>query len=201
MAIAESVAAEVRRKVDQAQIRSFVTSAELAGSRPAVETALSRLVSQGDLLRVRHGLYWKGPKTRAGMPRPRPAEVALQVAGAGSGPAGVSAARALGLTTQVPAVEEIAIAGRTPKPVQGVVFTSRPITRRLLGLVPLEVALLETMRTWPTYSEVSYERLAESVHRFLHSGAIRPDRIEQALRAERSPHARELWHHLTSTSA
>jgi hypothetical protein len=196
-----SVAAAVRHHVENASTRAFLTTGEIPGPRRAVETALSRLAFRGELLRVRHGLYWKAPKTQVGAPRPRPNDIALKVAGPGSGPAGASAARALGLTTQVPSVEEIAIPGRVPKPIPGVVFTSRPLTRRLVGLRPLEVAVVETLRTWPMYSESSWEDFAAAISRAIGRGAVRPKQLVAALHGERSPQARALWAKLGLSSA
>jgi len=67
------------------------------------------MVTSGKLVRVRPGLYYKGVHTALGLTEPHPLDVALQIAGQGSGPAGFSAASALGLTTQVPSVIEVAV--------------------------------------------------------------------------------------------
>ena len=104
---------------------SFVAVRDVGGSRSAVESAFSRLAAAGDVLRVRKGLYWKGTTTSLGMSPPRIDEVALQLGGRGSGPAGVAAATWPGLTSQVPATFLAAVPGRTPAPGPGVRFTQR----------------------------------------------------------------------------
>jgi hypothetical protein len=56
---------------------------------------MSRLAAAGELLRVHHGLYWKGVQTRFGAGRPGLVDVAIAVAGPdGAGPSGWSAAQA-----------------------------------------------------------------------------------------------------------
>src|SRR4030067_3126473 len=70
----------------------------------AVDAALSRLSREGELVRVRRGLYWRGAKTLLGMAPPRSELIARELLGrVGVGPAGMSAASSLGLSTQVPA--------------------------------------------------------------------------------------------------
>lgn len=160
---------------------------------------MSRLAAEGEVLRVRKGLYWKGPKTRAGMPRPRPIEVALEVAGPGAGPAGVSAAHALGLTTQVPATEQVAVPGRVPAPVPGVRFVSRSIERRIATLRPLEVALLEVLREGPAMVEARWGKVAEIARRLATDGEIRPAAIEAQLDHEHHVAVRQRWAELALT--
>lgn len=55
--------------------------ADFTDSDQAVESALSRLVANDELLRVRRGLYWNGQSTRFGMTRPTKRQVALRAAG------------------------------------------------------------------------------------------------------------------------
>lgn len=162
---------------------------------------MSRLAAEGELVRVRKGLYWKGPKTRVGMPLPRPIEVALEVAGPGAGPAGVSAAHALGLTTQVPAVERVAVPGRVPAPLPGVRFVSRSIERRIGGLRPLEVALLEVLRDGPVVIESRWGKVAETVRRLAAAGEIRLAVIEAQLPHEHHVAARHRWADFALTEA
>ena len=154
---------------------------------------MSRLAAEGEVVRARKGLYWKGPKTRVGMPLPRPSEVALEVAGIGSGPAGLSAAHALGLTTQVPATEVIAVPGRVPKPVRGTRFVSRSIERRFLALRTTEVAVVEVLRVGPTGIEVPWAKVAEVAKRLARAGEIRPDVISEQVLHEHHVATRERW--------
>ena len=83
--------------------------------RPHQRIPKRRLTSH-DRVSGTHSLYWKGPRTPVGMPLPRAFDVGMAIAGPGAGPACVSAAAFLGLTTQVPSVDTIAVPGRTPTP-------------------------------------------------------------------------------------
>lgn len=157
---------------------------------------MSRLAAEGEVVRVRKGLYWKGPKTRFGMPLPRPIDVALEVAGPGSGSAGVSAAHRLGLTTQVPATEQVAVPGRVPSPVPGVRFVSRSIERRIAGLRPLEVALLEVLRDGPGTVEARWTKVGETARRLAAAGEIRPELLAGQLSHEHHVAARQRWDEL-----
>ena len=196
-----SAAHFIREHVELSPVRGFISTADIPGSRRAIECEMSRLAARGEVVRVRKGLYWKGPKTRVGMPLPRPAEVALEVAGIGSGPAEISAAHSLGLTTQVPAVEVVAVPGRTPAPVRGTRFVSRSIERRFLGLRPKEVALLEVLRAGPAVVEVSWAEVAKVARRLAQAGEIRPTVIEKQLHEEHHIATRERWTQLGLTQA
>jgi hypothetical protein len=191
-----STAQIVREHVERNPVRRFIAPASIPGSRRAVECEMSRLAAEGEVVRVRKGLYWKGPKTRVGMPLPRPLEVALEVAGHGSGPSGVSAAQRLGLTTQVPAIEQVAVAGRVPSPIAGVRFVSRSIERRIAGLHPDEVALMEVLRAGPGIVEAPWSVVADVAHRLVASGAIRPELLAQQLAGEYHVAARDRFDEL-----
>lgn len=194
-----STAEVVRQHVAATPVRRFVWPNAITGSRRAVECEMSRLAAEGELVRVRKGLYWKGPKTRAGMPLPRPIEVALEVAGPGAGPGGVSAAHALGLTTQVPAVAQVAVPGRVPAPIPGVRFAARSIERRIAALRPLEVALLEVLRDGPETVEAPALKVMETALRLTAAGEIRPAIIETQLQYEHHVAARRRWAELDLT--
>lgn len=196
-----STARLVRDHIKASPVRGFISSAELHGPQRAVECEMSRLAAEGEVVRVRKGLYWKGPKTRIGMPLPRPVEVALEVAGVGSGPAEVSAAHSLGLTTQVPAVEVVAVPGRTPMPVRGARFVSRSIERRFLGLRPREVALLEVLRAGPAVIETPWAEVVKVARRLANAGEIRPEVIDQQVHEEHHVATRERWAELGLTEA
>lgn len=188
-----STAHLVRSHIERSPFRTFITTGEIGGSRRAVECEMSRLAAEGEIVRVRKNLYWKGPKTRVGIPLPRPVEIALEVAGAGSGPAEISAAHSLGLTTQVPAVEVVAVPGRPPAPVRGARFVSRSVERRFHGLVPNEVALLEVLRAGPAVVEVPWIEVAKVARRLARAGVIRPAVIDEQVRAEHHVATRERW--------
>jgi hypothetical protein len=188
-----STAQQVRDHVESSPVRAFISAAEVPGSRRAVECEMSRLATAGEVVRVRKGLYWKGPKTRVGMPLPRPTEVALEVAGVGSGPAELSAAHTLGLTTQVPAVEVVAVPGRIPAPIHGIRFVSRSVERRLIGLRPTEVALIEVLRAGPAVIEVPWARFASIAKRLERAGEIRATVIDEQIHDEHNVVARARW--------
>lgn len=160
---------------------------------------MSRLAAEGVVVRVRKGLYWKGPRTRVGMPLPRPLEVAMEVAGPGSGPAGVSAAHRLGLTTQVPAIEQVAVPGRVPSAVAGVRFVSRSIERRFAGLRPVEIALIEVLRDGPAIVEQPWADVGAVVARLVVADEIRPELVATQLGHEHHVVARQRWNELGLT--
>jgi hypothetical protein len=188
-----SAAQIVREQVAATPVRGFVAAAEIPGSRHAVECELSRLAAAGELVRARKGLYWKGPKTRVGMPFPHPGEVAIVVAGIGAGPAELSAAHLLGLTSQVPAVEVIAVPGRTPAPVRGARFVSRSIDRRILGLRPAEIAIIEVLRAGPQAVEVEWAEVGAVVERLVSAGEVRVELVAEQVRNEHHIDTRERW--------
>ncbi|HEY6537696.1 MAG TPA: hypothetical protein VI138_01490, partial [Candidatus Dormibacteraeota bacterium] len=110
-----SVAPEVRKRVVGSRDR-FWRPEDFDGSPDAVAQALSRMARSGEVRRVRRGLYWRGAPTRLGMAPPPPGRLAdAVVGGTGSGPAGRSAALALGLSTQVARREAVAVPGRSPR--------------------------------------------------------------------------------------
>lgn len=167
------------------------------GSDRAVESALSRLAAAGELIRVRKGLYWRGKQTRFGMTRPGPLEVAMEVAGPGSGPAGVAAAHMLGLTTQVPATVEVAAPGKVPDPIKGVRFRSRPYSRQAHKLRPIEVAVLEILRD-PGASELSWSDIEGRLAALLETDVVRTSVLSREAAEEPSPRVRERWAELVA---
>ncbi len=151
-----------------------------------IDRVLSRLAAQGELRQVRRGLYWRGRPTPFGMSRPSTADLVTAVVGTrGVGPAGLSAANELGLTTQVPAVEVVAVPRRTPRPIPGVRFVDRSgrSGRADAGLNATEVALLEVLGEWDRLVEddaAARRRIVDLVR----SGAVRTDRVVRAGRNE-----------------
>lgn len=173
-------------------MRSFVHAKDY-GATAAAESALSRLCAAGEIRRVRKGLYWKGPKTPLGMPLPDPEFVALEVGGPGSGPAGIAAAQWLGLTTQVPGTPRVAVPGRVPMPVPGVKWVSRPFVRRELALAPVEVALVEVLRDWPSGVEGEWKDLVASTAELISKGEVHVERVSSDIASERRTALRERW--------
>jgi hypothetical protein len=132
--------------------------------------------SEGKLVRVRKGLYWKGVPSRFGAGRPNPLDVALKLTPKGVGPTGWTASHALGLSTQVPAGSELAITGRRPAPPAGVSFHSRSNLDRL-NLRYHEIALLEVLREWPHRTEADWPTLLDSVRKLERNGLVNSKRI------------------------
>lgn len=191
-----STAEYVAQEVDMMPARSFIAVRDLEGPRNAVESAFSRLASDGAITRVRKGLYWKGTDTEVGMSPPRTEEIAPAIGGLGSGPAGVAAAHSLGLTTQVPSTYLCAVPGRAPAPCQGIRFVQRPVDRLLMGLRPMEVAVLEVLRDGPTGLEFDWSRLEDVIGDLSDRDIIRLDLLDRALTDEPHREARARWRKL-----
>lgn len=192
-----SMAQLVRDRIQHASTRSFISLGDMPGSRRAAECELSRLARAGDVIRVRKGLYWKGPVTSVGMSRPRPLEVGLAVAGQGAGPAGLAAAAFMGLTSQVPAIETVAVAGRAPTPLRDIRFVSRSVERRIRSLRPVEVAVIEVLRDGPNSIETAWTAFAETVRELAAEQRIRPSLIAEQIQAEHHVAARQRWRELS----
>ena len=137
---------------------------------------LARQVADGELVRVRRGLYWKGVRTPIGTTKPSPYDVGMHVAGRGSGLAGFAAASMLGLTTQVPSVLEIAVprSARLPVAPPGVVFVKRDMLRYELDLNPVEVAVIEVASDWPKTAEEDWDKFEDLTKKLVVDGALRP---------------------------
>lgn len=136
---------------------------------------------------MRRGLYWRGTKTPLGMAAPSPERlIAELVPGPGIGPAGLSAANALRLSTQVPRRVCIAVPDRAPSDTDTVAFVSRAArTGRIeSGLNPTEVALLEVLDGWVNLVEVDPIRATQQVVALLRSGTVRVDRLADAATTE-----------------
>lgn len=187
-----SVAPRVRNRVLSSRDR-FWRPEDFGGSPEAVAKALSRLTRAGELRRVRRGLYWRGTPTRLGMSPPSPGRFVHEVIDSpGTGPAGWSAGLALGLSTQVPRRETIAVPGRAPRNPGTVRFVSRAASakRRDERLRPPEVALLEVLRDWDTLVEVSADAAVERIAGLAGIGTLRLDRVVRASATE-PPRVRE----------
>jgi hypothetical protein len=153
--------------------RTFIRSSNLPGSNAARRNALSHAAADGDLIRVRNGLYYKGRKSRFGMTRPSNRDVAREVLGSeGVGPAGFSAARHLGLTTQIPAEMHLSFWGPIPEGINGVRIHKRNNARRR-SLNESEIALLEVLRDPETLVESGWESLLEVARREFSNGGLR----------------------------
>jgi hypothetical protein len=169
--------------IREAPEKSFVHVDRLPGSSTAARKAASRAVKDGLLLPVRRGLYYRGHRTRYGTTTPRPDEVARAVLGTrGIGPAGYSAARAWGVTTQVPALWHVATL-RTVDPIEGVVQHGRRNLARA-DLNEKEIALLELLRSPEVYVEAGWDTLVARFRASLRKGEVDLARLREAVPGE-----------------
>lgn len=165
--------------------RSFIHVDELPGSAVAARQAASRAARHGELLRVRRGLYYRGAKTRYGLTPPRVEEVAREIFGdTGTGPTEHSAARAWGVTTQLPSSFHVATLWKVD-PIEGVVQHSRRNKERA-RLSTKEIALLELMRAPEVYVESGWNTLVDKVHEAFAADEIHKDALLSAVKGERN---------------
>jgi hypothetical protein len=172
--------------ISQAPVRSFLRVTSLPGNWWGEENrwALEEAVRKGLLLRVRKRLYYKGAHSRYGMTHPRAEELVREVLGErGVGPSGYSAARALGLTTQLPPKYEVTtfkIVGA----IQGVSQRARSNQLRA-GLNAREIAILEVLRAPDVFSERGWDAFVQAVRDLAARGEVDVHRTFAAARAER----------------
>jgi hypothetical protein len=168
----------------------FWSVADLPGASSTRQHLLAELTRRGELLHVRRGLYWRGRKTPLGMSPPSPEALAEKLVGKhGVGPAGLSAAHRLRLSTQVPRKAQIAVPERPPTSSGPVTFVSRQARplRRTAALTPDEVALLEALDGWSRVIEVplpdAWQRLREAIK----DGKVSATRLAKASGTEPAP--------------
>lgn len=179
--------------------RSFVHVDRLPGSSTAARKAASRAVKDGLLLPVRRGLYYRGRRTRYGVTAPRADEVARAVLGTrGIGPAGYSAARTWGVTTQIPPVWHVATL-RTVDPIEGVAQHERRNLARA-DLNEKEIALLELLRSPEVYVEAGWGALVDKVRAALRAGEVSADRLREAVPGEYNRAVRDNFARLESSA-
>lgn len=170
--------------------RSFVRVESIPGTSTTIRKALSRAAKDGVVVRVKPGVYYKGVPTRYGMTRPSDGEALKMMLGErGVGPAGYSAARAWGVTTQIPAVTEVATLGARKK-IRNVKLITRSNLRRA-DLNEMEIALLELLRDPSTLVESGWDSLIERVQKAAVDGRIRPQALRAALPGESSRAVRD----------
>lgn len=118
------------------------------------------------------------------------------VGGCAYGPAGVSAANAFGLTSQVPGRDHVAVAGRPPRDLPTVRFVQRSGRRgrNAARLRPEEVGFLELLND---FADVVDEPVAalDRLSALLDDGAIRADALLAASQTE-PPRVRRAVRHL-----
>lgn len=171
--------------IEDAPVRSFLRVTDLPGNWWGEEArwALEEAVRKGVLLRVRKRLYYKGVHTRYGMTSPRIEEIVREVLGSeGVGPSGYTAARMLGLTTQIPAQYEVATT-RTVSAIDGVVQHSRSNVRRR-KLNAHEIAILELLRAPEIYVERGWDSLVAAVKQLAESEEVSMEHLMRAVAGE-----------------
>lgn len=140
----------------------------------AVVQTYSRLSRRGTLERIGKGLYYRPRQTTFGPSRPNPSLLReLPLKGQAIFPAGLTAANLLGLSTQVPAVEELATTGTSaPRAICGRrarVHTRRPKAWR--KLTKIDGAILDLLRRRGEPSELSPEETAKKLLEYLREDA------------------------------
>lgn len=181
-----STAEVVRRRVERSAER-FWRAEDFERSHTAVLRELSRLASEGKLRHIRKGLYWRGHETMLGMSGPSPTQLVQELVGtAGVGPAEWSAALALGLSTQHPRHDIIAVPVRPPSMDDRVELKDR---RGREGRVRnklnwWEVALLEVLADWSRVVEVPREEAVGKLVQWLTSDNVRPQKLVKAAKDE-----------------
>ncbi|MBF6215809.1 hypothetical protein IU487_32950 [Nocardia puris] len=180
------------KALQAAPVGSFVHTKDLPGSPAAAASAVKRARQRGELVRIRKGLYFKGVKTRYGMTRPPAEAIAAEVLGrTGVGPTGFSAARAFGLTTQVPAKPAMAVTGRSVPTGLPVRVNTRSNLART-SLRPLEIAALELLRgDWEITVDDGWPALVSAVGQAMGSGKLRWNKLVAAAEREHSSALRE----------
>jgi predicted transcriptional regulator of viral defense system len=156
------------------------------GSPATVKTALSRLSKRGAVDRVRRGLYYKPRISRFGRGSMSADRIAFAAShGKAPGPAGASAAAALGLTTQIPPRPTIAIVGTRPTSIPDVRFVERSNVERVTArLRPSEIALLEVVRDGLKWVELPETAIRNRVSELVAAGDIDMRRIRRAAKGE-----------------
>ena len=173
-------------------VGSYVHVDRMPGTPNAAKSAASRAASRGDLVALRRGLYYKGKRTMYGVLTPPAEDVALEVLGRkGVGPTGVSAARVLNLTTQLPVVPELVTSGPIPTGVQGVMVHKRNNVARH-DLNYSEIAVLEVLRDWHFTTETTWDGVVAAVRERVEARQVRPKKLAAAAHGERKPNVRAL---------
>jgi hypothetical protein len=162
-----SAAADIRQRVRRGGARYWRHSDFHDLPPAAVAKTLSRLAQEGELRHVEKGVYYRPVPTSFGMSVPSASAMAAQTLNAPIHPAGLSAANALGLTTQNPLRPEFATSApaRPTALRDAIVHTGRPPQRA--GLSTEDGAILEILRERARSSDLSSEATAERLKRLV----------------------------------
>jgi len=156
----------------------FFEVGDFGGTHSAVARTLSRLVNDGELVRVRRGLYWRGIKTPLGMSYPSATATLEAIYGklSGFGPAYLDAANLLGLTTQIGARPCFAVPYEVDGLAMHLVSRSRRTGRAINRLTAHEVALFEVLGDWERVVDMpstdAIARISSMVGRTIRADAV-----------------------------
>jgi hypothetical protein len=162
-----SAAAVIRERIRRGGAR-YWKHADFQNLPPAaVAKTLSRLAQEDELQHVEKGVYYRPVPTSFGMSMPSASATAAETLNAPLHPAGLSAANALGLSTQNPLRPEFATPAPAPPTAlrNAVVHTGRP--RERAGLSTEDGAILEILREQARSSDLSPQATAERLKRLL----------------------------------
>jgi hypothetical protein len=192
---------QARRRIMSSR-NKFWKAADFDMPPSTTQRLLADLVKRGELRHIRKGLYWRGMKTPLGMAPPPTDVLGSQLAGGrGMGPAGLSAANALRLSTQIPRRAEYAVVDRAPVGGNDLRFVSRSARhgRAASGLSPLDVAALEVLDGWDQVIETGPVEAMSRLARLVQSGTLNPHRLVQASDTEPGSSRARLRYLLRST--
>lgn len=132
---------------------TFIFSEEVKNS-----LLLNQLEEEQEIVSIAHGVYYRGIPTLQGITPPPQEDVLRLLLPAGWGYTGWSASNRLEASTRIPAVTEVSVpkACSLPESVTSYVKPHR-YGRNLLS--PMEVAVLETLESYPTYVDCSLPEL------------------------------------------
>lgn len=185
--MAQLIAAKVRRRVLGSSDR-FWRVEDFDGPPAAVDMALLRLAADGELERVRRGVYWRGRRTSFGMTTSPPVQAVREVIGKREavGAAEWYATNVLGLSTQVSPVPVVAVSRRVPTGLPNVRLVNRASRtgRREAHLNEMEVTILEALEGWEKYVELDPAAAVERFEALLRRTEVRVDRLARASRTE-----------------
>lgn len=180
-------AARIRRRILASQNKFWHTN-RLAGPESTIQHLLTQLDRDGELTHIRKGLYWRGTKTPLGMSPPPNDSLTNKIAktASGIGPAGLSAANLLKLSTQIPRYSLVAVPNRAPTSSGSVKFVSRAsrTDRRTARLTSHEVALLEALEGWDRIIEIPMNEAWVKMSKLLISKDLDAARLARAARTE-----------------
>lgn len=150
---------------------SLIRATDLVGATPAaVSKALARLAEQGEIRRMRKGVYYMPKSTLLGESRPSEPALIQKLLEHRARPTGLTAANLLGLTSQLPArAEYVAYATAVPLGLESTRLRLRP-RERAVDLAPRDAALLEVIRDRGRHSELGAEESYTQVQAILLDG-------------------------------